>query len=282
VARDRKSSQRRRANAQPARARPKPGSRRPADGITPPPPAGEFGDQIAGLSPPEDGTAAGDPPARPADTPVAGDQAGQPVPADPPLGDGLRPGDGIPAADGLPAPDRPPGGDGLPAGDALPGDPLPGDDDDNLADRDGPPADDPLLGHESVITELDPVDALDPPDAPIGALPLDLPVLPPVKHDDDDQPARARARERLAANRLDESDEILPAARRAGRPQAKVGGNKVTAFLRASWAELQRVQWPDRRQVGQATAVVLGFVVVAGGFLGLADLLSQDLVNAIL
>ena len=33
------------------------------------------------------------------------------------------------------------------------------------------------------------------------------------------------------------------------------------AFLRASWAELQRVQWPDRRQVGQATAVVLGFVV---------------------
>ena len=36
------------------------------------------------------------------------------------------------------------------------------------------------------------------------------------------------------------------------------GGNRVVGFLRASWAELQRVQWPDRRQVTQATAVVLG------------------------
>ena len=38
-------------------------------------------------------------------------------------------------------------------------------------------------------------------------------------------------------------------------------GNRAIGFLRASWAELQRVQWPDRRQVFQATAVVLGFVV---------------------
>ncbi|HSD76701.1 MAG TPA: preprotein translocase subunit SecE, partial [Solirubrobacteraceae bacterium] len=33
---------------------------------------------------------------------------------------------------------------------------------------------------------------------------------------------------------------------------------RFVAFLKASWAELQRVQWPDRRQVSQATAVVLG------------------------
>src|SRR3954452_16397273 len=35
-------------------------------------------------------------------------------------------------------------------------------------------------------------------------------------------------------------------------------------FLRSSWQELRRVQWPDRRQVGQGTAVTLGFVIVAG------------------
>ena len=57
---------------------------------------------------------------------------------------------------------------------------------------------------------------------------------------------------------------------------------RLAAFLRASWSELQRVQWPDRRQVGQATAVVLGFVVVAGVFLGVADLLAQKLVNLII
>jgi preprotein translocase subunit SecE len=56
----------------------------------------------------------------------------------------------------------------------------------------------------------------------------------------------------------------------------------LVGFLRASWAELQRVQWPDRRQVGQATAVVVGFVVVAGAYLGLADQVAQKLVDLIL
>ena len=68
-------------------------------------------------------------------------------------------------------------------------------------------------------------------------------------------------------------------------PVAKRKGNvisRIPGFLRACWAELQRVQWPDRKQVGQATAVVLGFVVIAGAFLGLADVLAQKLVDFIL
>ncbi|MEA2313995.1 MAG: preprotein translocase subunit SecE [Solirubrobacteraceae bacterium] len=60
------------------------------------------------------------------------------------------------------------------------------------------------------------------------------------------------------------------------------GGNRVTGFLRASWAELQRVQWPDRRQVTQATAVVLGFVAIAGLYLGLADFVAKEIVEFIL
>lgn len=62
----------------------------------------------------------------------------------------------------------------------------------------------------------------------------------------------------------------------------KKGGFRFVAFLRASWAELQRVQWPDRRQVGQATAVVLGFVVVAGLYLGLADAAANWIVDRII
>jgi preprotein translocase SecE subunit len=53
-------------------------------------------------------------------------------------------------------------------------------------------------------------------------------------------------------------------------------------FLRASYAELRRVQWPDRRQVGQGTAVTLGFVVVAGAYLGLLDAIWNPIVQAIL
>jgi preprotein translocase SecE subunit len=90
----------------------------------------------------------------------------------------------------------------------------------------------------------------------------------------------------------DVEDEVDEAAttgrvpeRRAGAAAepAKAGvGSRFLAFLRASWAELQRVQWPDRRQVGQATAVVLGFVVVAGAYLGLADVVAQEIVDFII
>ena len=58
--------------------------------------------------------------------------------------------------------------------------------------------------------------------------------------------------------------------------------NRLVAFLEGSWRELQRVQWPDRRQVLQATAVVLGFVIVAGLVLAVADTLSSHLMSYIL
>ena len=58
--------------------------------------------------------------------------------------------------------------------------------------------------------------------------------------------------------------------------------NRLIAFLEGSWRELQRVQWPDRRQVLQATAVVLGFVIVAGLVLAVADTLSSHLMSYIL
>ena len=57
---------------------------------------------------------------------------------------------------------------------------------------------------------------------------------------------------------------------------------RLLNFLAGSWRELHRVQWPDRRQVFQATGVVLGFVIVAGVFLGVADVVAQKVVNLIL
>jgi preprotein translocase SecE subunit len=72
-----------------------------------------------------------------------------------------------------------------------------------------------------------------------------------------------------------------PAGERpAGAPLQ--GGNRAVAFLRASWAELQRVQWPDRRQVTQATAVVIGFVAIAGAYLGVADYIAKEIVEFVL
>jgi preprotein translocase SecE subunit len=66
----------------------------------------------------------------------------------------------------------------------------------------------------------------------------------------------------------------------ARRPRRKRG--KILTFLGHVVDELRRVQWPDRRQTAQGTAVTLGFVVVAGGFLGLMDAIWKPLVEAIL
>jgi preprotein translocase subunit SecE len=66
----------------------------------------------------------------------------------------------------------------------------------------------------------------------------------------------------------------------AEHPRRKRG--RVLTFLGHCVDELRRVQWPNRRQVGQATAVVLGFVVIAGGYLGLLDALWKPLIEAIL
>ena len=73
------------------------------------------------------------------------------------------------------------------------------------------------------------------------------------------------------------------AAHPAPAPTPKKGlFGRTTDFLRASWQELRRVQWPDRRQVGQGTAVTLGFVIVAGLYLGLLDAIWKPVIQAIL
>jgi preprotein translocase SecE subunit len=79
--------------------------------------------------------------------------------------------------------------------------------------------------------------------------------------------------------------ESAPRARReAATPGAPTrrGAGRFVGFLQASWAELQRVQWPDRRQVAQATGVVIGFVIIAGLYLGVADWVAKQVVNAII
>jgi preprotein translocase SecE subunit len=83
---------------------------------------------------------------------------------------------------------------------------------------------------------------------------------------------------------VEAADEELEAEEAAPVPAVRRGhaGNRVVHFLQGSWRELQRVQWPDRRQVMQATGVVIGFVIVAGLYLALADTVASRLMNFIL
>jgi preprotein translocase subunit SecE len=78
----------------------------------------------------------------------------------------------------------------------------------------------------------------------------------------------------------DAGEVAVPTPAHAERKPGIFG--RLIAFLQGSWRELQRVQWPDRRQVAQATGVVIGFVIVAAVFLGVADWASGKIVTFIL
>jgi preprotein translocase subunit SecE len=89
-------------------------------------------------------------------------------------------------------------------------------------------------------------------------------------------------RKELAAE-AELGEEVGPARHAAvveRRPPRAHG--RLIGFLQGSWRELQRVQWPDRRQVVQATGVVIGFVIVAGLYLAAADGLASKLMDFIL
>ena len=71
---------------------------------------------------------------------------------------------------------------------------------------------------------------------------------------------------------------------RRGREDAEAHKHRsrVVQFLIAVWAELQRVQWPNRQALVTLTGVVLGFVLIAGGYLGLLDAIFSELIQALL
>src|SRR3954470_10519507 len=109
-------------------------------------------------------------------------------------------------------------------------------------------------------------------------------VIEEVEREERESRRERRRRRAAQADGVPVAAEAAPARRPtapAGRELPKEG-NRFFNFLRACVAELRRVQWPDRRQVGQATAVVLVFVVIAGGYLGLLDALFSRVVDAIL
>ncbi len=82
---------------------------------------------------------------------------------------------------------------------------------------------------------------------------------------------------------IDEPATAGPRGVRGGRAAAEEHHrNRLVAFLIAVWAELQRVQWPDRKQLTQMTGIVLMFVLIAGGYLGLLDAIFSRLIQQII
>jgi preprotein translocase subunit SecE len=76
--------------------------------------------------------------------------------------------------------------------------------------------------------------------------------------------------------------EYEPKGRRGREEEPDKHRSRLVQFLIAVWAELKRVQWPNRQALTTLTGIVLGFTLLAGGYLGLLDAIFSKLINAIL
>jgi preprotein translocase SecE subunit len=96
----------------------------------------------------------------------------------------------------------------------------------------------------------------------------------PVKESRRERRQKEKERRRRAR---DQERRRKPAER---EEQRRRGG--VIGFLASCWAELKRVQWPDRETLIQASAVTVLFIAVAAAYLGALDAAFNWLVKQIL
>ncbi len=98
---------------------------------------------------------------------------------------------------------------------------------------------------------------------------------------------RAEARQAKEAEKRKRGEQKRQEREQLARRQKQAQAEKrqrggVIGFLVSCWAELRKVQWPDRETLVQATAVTIIFVAVAGAYLGALDSAFSFLVKQIL
>ena len=70
--------------------------------------------------------------------------------------------------------------------------------------------------------------------------------------------------------------------RRRSQPAVRAEPKQRFRFIRESWAELKKVDWPGRNQVTQGTIVVIVACAIVGAYLWLLDLGMKQVVENII
>jgi preprotein translocase subunit SecE len=92
--------------------------------------------------------------------------------------------------------------------------------------------------------------------------------------------AEKEAEKRRREGQKQREREQLAKKQKQASAERQRGG--VIGFLVSCWAELKKVQWPDRETLIQATAVTILFVAVAAAYLGALDAFFNFLIKRIL
>ena len=111
------------------------------------------------------------------------------------------------------------------------------------------------------------------------------PEAPAPSRADVGAPAKETREERIARRDREKEQRRKARAKQlrkepAEREERRRGA--VLSFLISCWAELKRVQWPDRETLIQASAVTLLFIAVAAAYLGALDAFFNWLVKLVL
>ena len=94
----------------------------------------------------------------------------------------------------------------------------------------------------------------------------------------------AQAESQAAVERTRTRPQLRPAVEpaRSAEGGRKLPGSGFRNFVRESWAELQKVEWPGQPQLIQGTVVVLIACLIVGVYLWLADEVFRRFVQHIL
>src|SRR6201995_60818 len=100
---------------------------------------------------------------------------------------------------------------------------------------------------------------------------------------------RAEAKAAKQAERRERDEQKRREREQLARQEKKASAQRQTGprggvigFLLSCWAELKKVQWPDRETLVQATAVTIIFVAVAAAYLGALDALFNWLIKEVI
>jgi preprotein translocase SecE subunit len=91
-----------------------------------------------------------------------------------------------------------------------------------------------------------------------------------------------RARRQEARERERRAKESAKRRQTSTQPAETRQRGRVIGFFISCWAELKRVQWPDRETLIQASAVTVIFIAVMAAYLGALDALFNWLVQRLI
>jgi preprotein translocase SecE subunit len=134
---------------------------------------------------------------------------------------------------------------------------------------------------DELAAEVEPDGAAQTVEVPEAPAPSRADVGVPAETEEPADRISRRARRQAEKERKQRARESAQ-RRQARAPVQERQRGRVIGFFISCWAELKRVQWPNRETLIQASAVTILFIAIAAAYLGALDTVFNFLVQHLL